>query len=103
MMTLMNAADFAATVLAAASQVPAAGRFGADRVFISAVWKQLGAQRDAMGPNLDAFKTRLIDANRALRLTLARADMPGAMNRATVAASEIACLNSTFHFVVVNG
>ena len=101
MMTLMNAADFAATVLAAASQVPAAGRFGADRVFISAVWKQLGAQRDAMGPNLDAFKTRLLDANRALRLTLARADMPGAMNRATVAASEITCLNSTFHFVVL--
>ena len=99
-MTFMNAADFAATVLAAASQVPAAGRFGADRVFISALWKQLGEQRDAMGPNLDAFKTRLIEANRGRLLTLARADMPGAMNRATVAASEISYLNSTFHFVV---
>ena len=103
MMTLMNAADFAATVLAAASQVPAAGRFGADRVFVSALWKQLGADRDTLGPNLDAFKTRLLDANRRLALTLARADMPGAMDRATVAASEISYLNSTFHFVVVNG
>jgi hypothetical protein len=101
MMTLMNATDFTATVLAAASQVPAAGRFGADRVFISALWKQLGAERDAMGPTFDDFKARLLEANRALALTLARADMPGAMNRATVAASEISYLNSTFHFVVV--
>lgn len=97
------AADFARAVLAAAAKVPAAGRFGADRVFISAVWKQLGADRDVWGPNLDAFKKRLLDANRKLALTLARADMPGAMDRATVAASEIAHLNSTFHFVVVNG
>ena len=101
MMTLMNATDFTAAVLAAASQVPAAGRFGSDRVFVSALWKQLGADRDAMGPTFDAFKTRLLDANRARLLTLARADMPGAMNRATVAASEIRHLNSTFHFVVL--
>lgn len=97
----MNATDFAAQVLAAASQVPAAGRFGADRVFVSALWKQLGENRDALGPNLDAFKARLLEANRALALTLARADMPGAMDRAKVAASEIAYLNSTFHFVVL--
>lgn len=101
MVMFMNATDFAAAVMTAASQVPAAGRFGADRVFISALWKQLGEQRDALGPNLDAFKARLLDANRARLLTLARADMPGAMNRATVAASEIAYLNSTFHFVVI--
>mgnify|MGYP003505294576 FL=1 len=101
MVTFMNATDFAASVLAAAAKVPAAGRFGSDRVFVSALWKQLGADRDAMGPTFDAFKSRLLDANRALRLTLARADMPGAMNRATVAASEISYLNSTFHFVVV--
>ena len=97
----MNATDFAAQVLAAASQVPAAGRFGADRVFISALWKQLGENRDAMGPTFDAFKSRLIEANRGRLLTLARADMPGAMNRATVAASEISYLNSTFHFVAL--
>jgi hypothetical protein len=94
------AADFATAVLAAAAQVPAAGRFGADRVFVSALWKQLGEQRDALGPSFDAFKARLLKANRELKLTLARADMPGAMDRATVAASEIAHLNSTFHLVV---
>ena len=99
-MTFMNATDFAASVLAAAAKVPAAGRFGSDRVFVSALWKQLGEQRDAMGPTFDAFKSRLIEANRGRLLTLARADMPGAMNRATVAASEISYLNSTFHFVV---
>ena len=101
MVVFMNATDFTAAVLAAASQVPAAGRFGSDRVFVSALWKQLGADRDAMGPTFDAFKTRLLDANRARLLTLARADMPGAMNRATVAASEICHLNSTFHFVAL--
>lgn len=101
MVTFMNATDFAAAVLSAASQVPAAGRFGSDRVFISAIWKQLGENRDAMGPTFDAFKSRLIEANRGRLLTLARADMPGAMNRATVAASEIVYLNSTFHFVVL--
>lgn len=101
MVTFMNATDFAAAVLSAAAQVPAAGRFGADRVFVSALWKQLGADRDALGPNLDAFKARLLEANRALALTLARADMPGAMDRAKVAASEISYLNSTFHFVVL--
>jgi hypothetical protein len=95
-----NVTDFAAQVLAAAAQVPAAGRFGADRVFVSAVWKQLGADRAALGPTFADFKSRLLEANRALLLTLARADMPGAMDRATVAASEIAHLNSTFHFVV---
>ncbi len=100
-MTFMNATDFAAAVMTAASQVPAAGRFGADRVFISAIWKQLGADRAALGPTLDDFKARLLDANRALALTLARADMPGAMDRAKVAASEVSCLNSTFHFVVL--
>ena len=103
MMALMNDNDFAAAVLSAAAQVPAAGRFGADRVFVSALWKQLGEQRAALGPTLDAFKARLLDANRRLLLTLARADMPGAMDRAKVAASEICHLNSTFHFVVVNG
>lgn len=101
MVMFMNDNDFARTVLAAAAKVPATGRFGADRVFISALWKQLGADRGALGPNLDAFKTRLLDANRRLALTLARADMPGAMDRATVAASEIRHLNSTFHFVVL--
>ena len=101
MVTDMNATDFARTVLAAAAKVPAAGRFGSDRVFVSALWKQLGADRDAMGPTFDAFKTRLLDANRARLLTLARADMPGAMDRAKVAASEISYLNSTFHFVAL--
>lgn len=98
-----TAADFAATVLAAAAQVPAAGRFGADRVYVSALWKQLGTARAELGPTFDDFKGRLIAANRSRALTLARADMPGAMDRATVAASEIRHLNSTFHFVVVDG
>lgn len=92
--------DFLDAVRDATTRVPAEGRFGADRVFISALWKQLDAGAAFPGLTLDAFKKRLLDANRTQQLTLARADMPGAMDRATVAASEIRHLNSTFHFVL---
>ena len=92
--------DFLDAVRDATTRVPAEGRFGADRVFISALWKQLDEGAAFPGLTLDAFKKRLLDANRTQQLTLARADMPGAMDRATVAASEIRHLNSTFHFVL---
>lgn len=96
----MNNADLLTAICTALPLVPAAGRFGADRVFISALWRQLDRGRFP-GLSLDSFKKYLLAANRELRLTLARADMPGAMDRATVEASEIRYLNSTFHFVVV--
>ncbi len=92
--------DFLDAVRDATTRVPAEGRFGAERVFISALWEQLDEGAAFPGLTLDAFKKRLLDANRKQQLTLARADMPGAMDRATVAASEIRHLNSTFHFVL---
>lgn len=91
--------DVVAEVLAAIQRVPAAGRFGGDRVFVSALWRAFS--RDAFdGITFDDFKKRLIAANRKRQITLARADLTAAMNPATVIASEIAHLNSTFHFVV---
>ena len=96
----MNNADLLTAIRTALPLVPAAGRFGADRVFVSALWRQID-RASFPGLSLDGFKQYLLAANRSLALTLARADMPGAMDRAMVAASEIRYLNSTFHFVVV--
>lgn len=94
----MNDALLAAT-LAALATVPASGRFGADRVFVSALWRAL--DRAAFdGLTLDGFKTALVAAHRAGKLTLVRADLVAAMNPATVAASRIAVLNATFHLVL---
>jgi hypothetical protein len=92
--------DVIKAVRDATSQVPAAGRFGGDRVFVSAIWRQLGEETRFPGLTLDGLKDRLIAANRRQQVTLARADMPGAMDQREVAASEIRYLNSTFHFVL---
>ena len=93
------AADLLTAIRTALPKVPAAGRFGADRVYISALWRQIDRSQFP-GLSLDGFKVALLAANRARQLTLARADLPGAMDLAKVAASEIRHLNSTFHFVV---
>jgi hypothetical protein len=69
-------------------------------VFVSALWRQLGEGSSFPGLTLDGFKSRLVAANRQQQLTLARADLVGAMDPREVAASEIRYLNSTFHFVL---
>lgn len=95
-----TADDVVAAVRNATSHVPAAGRFGGDRVFVSAIWRQLGEGSAFAGLTLDKLKAILLAANRQQQLTLARADLVGAMDPREVAASEIRHLNSTFHFVL---
>jgi hypothetical protein len=92
--------DVIAAVRAATAAVPAAGRFGRDRVFVSAVWRQLEADKRFPGLTFDDLKRRLVAASRREQLTLARADAASAMDSREVVASEIRYLNSTFHFVV---
>lgn len=76
---------------------------GDRRVFIAYVWRQLEAERPASAPimTLDEFKRRLLEANRARLVTLARADLVEAMNHADVMESETRYLVATFHFIVV--
>jgi hypothetical protein len=93
-------AELISAVQRATAAVPATGRFGDDRVFVSAIWRQLDEGAAFPGLTLDGLKRRLIAANREQRLTLARADLVGAMDPREVAASEIRHLNSTFHFVL---
>jgi hypothetical protein len=87
-------------------RVGADGRFGAEKVFVSAIWRRI--EHDTRLPNLsfDRFKTWLVTANRDQLLDLARADVVGAMDPKLVAESAIEDLGATFHFVIdrrVNG
>ena len=72
------------------------GWFGDDKVFISHVHRQMGD-----GPSLDSFKRRLVEANTAGLVQLARADLVAAMDPADVSASEVTYLTAEFHFVRV--
>jgi hypothetical protein len=87
-------------VRAAIPRIGADGRFGAEKVFVSAIWHRI--ERDGRPPDLsyDRFKRWLITANRDQLIDLARADVVGAMDPKLVAESEIEDLGATFHFVV---
>lgn len=77
------------------------GRFGPNKVFIGQVWRQLKAEPGFQEMALDAFKRRLVEANRAGLLSLSRADLVEAMNAEEVADSETRHLNAVFHFVTL--
>ena len=80
------------------------GRYGTggrgDKVFISAIWRVLSRDPRFAGMTMQQFKRRLIDANREMAITLARADLVGAMDPTEVSESEIRDLGSEFHFVL---
>jgi hypothetical protein len=88
--------SFARRVRAAAASART-GLFGDRKVFISALFRELG---DAAGvPTLDAFKKLLVEANRQGLLHLHRADLVQEMDPAEVSASATQHLDATFHFV----
>jgi hypothetical protein len=76
------------------------GRFGPDKVFIAAIWRQLERDPRFRGTTLEQFKRSLLDANRNRYLNLARADMVGAMDPTEVMQSEILDRGASFHFVL---
>lgn len=81
-------------------RIGADGRFGAEKVFVSALWHHI--ERDGRLPDLslERFKRWLVTANRDQLLDLARADTLGEMDGHLVEESEIRDLGATFHFVV---
>jgi hypothetical protein len=76
------------------------GRFGPDKVYVSAIWHHIEHDRRLIDLSLDRFKRWLVVANRDRLLDLARADLVGAMEASLVSESEIEDLGSTFHFVL---
>lgn len=93
-------ATFAVTVRAGALRCPS-GRFGDNKVFISHVWSCLREETPFRHFDLESFKENLLKAHLAGLLQLERADLVQAMEPADVRESEIAYLNATFHFVLV--
>lgn len=94
-------AAFAVQVLEAAKRTKTAGRFGNDRVFINHVWRQFKREQHPKGMDLEAFKQRLVEANRRRYLSLACADMAPIHDQADVKESEIHYRSATFHFVCI--
>jgi hypothetical protein len=92
--------SFAHLVEDAAHSVGPDGRYGPQKVFIAAIWDELSSRLDI---SFEELKQRLLDANRLGFLSLARADLVGAMDPAVVARSEIADANASFHFVIDSG
>ncbi|HET9624021.1 MAG TPA: hypothetical protein VFP84_21765, partial [Kofleriaceae bacterium] len=87
-------------------RVGADGRFGPEKVFVSALWHRIEHDRRVPDLSFDRFKRWLVTANRDQLIDLARADVVGAMDPKLVAESEIEDLGATFHFVVdrrING
>ncbi len=76
------------------------GRFGAEKVFVSAIWHRIERDSRISDLSLDRFKRWLVSANRDQLIDLARADLAGMMDAKLVAESEIHDLGATFHFVV---
>ena len=76
------------------------GRYGASKVFIAAIWRRLKTDPEFRGVTLDQFKQRLVKANRDRYLSLARADLVGAMDPQEVTQSEISDRGADFHFVL---
>lgn len=76
-------------------------RFGPDKVFLSALWSAVRAHpRCPPGLAAEPFRRWLLRANQRQLLTLARADLVGAMDEQRVAASELQHDGAEFHFVL---
>lgn len=89
------AAGAAAKVEACARRQAAAGQgFGQRKAFISRVAAELGLPVSRLAPLLVLWQA-------AGLISLCRADLVGAMDAATVEASEVCNLNASFHFIVV--
>ncbi|WPB77179.1 hypothetical protein KYC5002_50400 [Archangium violaceum] len=80
-----------------AAKASTSGHFGEDKIFISHVWRALQGQVGDLDEQ--AFKSRLVEANRARFLSLSRADLVEAMDPADVTDSETRYLGATFHFI----
>jgi hypothetical protein len=91
---------FAARVLASARRAQG-GWYGENKVFINHVHRQFMHDNPAEGMSLGTFKTRLLEANQAGALSLSRADLVPAMDRADLEESEIEFLTASFHFIRV--
>lgn len=96
----LDLAEFAATVKRIARDCPAAGRFGAGRAFVAAVWRESQAEDGFPPMPLADFKAALAGASREGLIRLDPADMVQAMDPRLVAESETVRAGAAFHFIL---
>ncbi len=89
---------FASIVNTAARAVPASGRYGENKVFISEAFKAARSSQPSL--SMSEFKDRLVQANREGLVRLSRADLISAMDPKLVSASETDAKGATFHFIL---
>lgn len=93
--------SFAEALRAAALAVPAAGRFGERKVYLVAAWEELRRAAAWRELPLEDFKVRVLAAHRAGEVSLARADLVGAMDAQQVASSEVTtAAGDVVHFLL---
>lgn len=95
---------FAQQVLAIARKTGPEARHYDRKVYIYALWQAWKSQANAGQPDigLEAFKRRLLDANRSGQLSLGRADLVQTMDHDLMRRSEVVFLNARFHFVLID-
>jgi len=76
------------------------GRFTPDKVFISAVWKKMSGDPKFLAVSREDFERAILSGMRTGKISLARADVVGAMNPSEVKGSEISSRGATFHFII---
>lgn len=89
--------EFAAKAMHAASSVDQTGRFGPDKVFIDAAYRE--AQKQGFDGVRDDFKRELLSAHQAGTMTLSRADLVEAMDPDLVRRSKTSIGVADFHFI----
>lgn len=88
--------DFAREVQAAADQ---SQKPWGSKVFVSDLYAELEQRGSADDMSLDVFKERLLEAHRAMLLSMSRCDLVEAANPRDVEESEIRYMSATFHLV----
>lgn len=96
--------SFAQQVLAIARQTGPEARHYDRKVYIYTLWQAWKSQANGGQPDisLEAFKQRLLDANRLGQLSLGRADLVQTMDHDLMLRSEVIFLNARFHFVLID-
>lgn len=95
----MTDVEFARVVNEIASDTDPRARMGDRKIFISDIWDVASADPEIGDMGEKEFKRRLVEAHRAQRLILSRADLVSAMDPEHVRRSETVTDGATFHFV----
>lgn len=99
-MTTAANIETASAVLAAAKDVVGPGNWHGKKVFLAAVYEQMGAA--AQGWTFAEFGAAMVALHQARLIRLSRADLVEAMPRAMVDASEVTSRGERFHFIRID-